>query len=75
MESSSTDPDTKKLEDEQLKEDYRVDYDWYKKDLRRFQENWVKAYALIWKSYCSKEVHVALGIRLVKLLLKSFKVY
>ena len=58
--STATDAEEKKLEDEQLKEEWKVDYDWYKKDLRRFNENWVKAYALIWKNYCSKEVHVAL---------------
>ena len=58
--STADDPDEKEIEDKQLREDYRVDYDWYKKDVRRFNENWVKAYALIWKNYCSKEVQVVL---------------
>ena len=58
--STETDPDLKKLDEDQLKEEWKVDYDWFKKDERMFKESWTKAYALIWKNYCSKEVHVAL---------------
>ena len=58
--SEKIDPDEKALENEQLKEEWKQDYDWYKKDMRRFNENCSKAYALIWKNYCSKEVHIAL---------------
>ena len=58
--STETDPDLKKLDEEQLKEEWKQDYNWYKKKENRLEENWSKAYALIWKSYCSKEVQVAL---------------
>ena len=37
-----------------------MDYKVYKKEVRHFDDNWVKAYALVWETYFSKEVQIAI---------------
>ena len=58
--SSLADPAKKALEDQTLKMEWEVDYKLFKDDEKRFNNNWHKAYAMIWKNYYSKEVQVAI---------------
>ena len=37
-------------------EEWKIDFTIYRKDERKFDEAWVKAYALIWDTYCSREI-------------------
>ena len=37
-----------------------IDFAIYQKDERKFDEAWVKAYALIWDTYCSREIQSAI---------------
>ena len=54
--SSLTDPDEKAMEEESLKAEWKIDFQIFRDEEKRFKNNWHKAYAMIWKSYCSKEV-------------------
>ena len=54
------DPVEKAAENESLKEEWKVDFQMFRDGEKRFENNWHKAYAMIWKSYCSKEVQVAI---------------
>ena len=58
--STNADAELKKIEDHDNHCLWLEDYKWYQKDIRRFDEEWARAYALIWKGFCSKEVQVAL---------------
>ena len=58
--SSLTDPDEKAAEDESLKAEWKIDFQIFRDSEKRFKNNWQKAYAMIWKGYCSKEVQVAI---------------
>ena len=60
--SSSNNPDAaaRAVENKQFEMEWQVDYKVYKKEVRRFDDNWVKAYALVWETYCSKEVQIAI---------------
>ena len=58
--SDSTDPDLKQAEDNDFHCMWLEDYKCYRKDSQQFKEEWARAYALIWKNFCSKEMQVAL---------------
>ena len=51
--SSSQDPDTKDLENEQYKMEFQADFDIYRKRELIYKNNVVKAYALLW-ARCAK---------------------
>ena len=44
------------MEQQQFQEEWKVDFEFFRKDKRRFKDNWQKAYATIWKDYCAKEI-------------------
>ena len=48
--------DERALENETFLEEYRIDYAIFRKDEKKYKEVWVKAYALIWYTYCSREI-------------------
>lgn len=48
------------MENEMAMEEWKIDYQIYRKEKNKFDDNWVKAFALIWGNYCSKEVQVRL---------------
>ena len=37
-------------------EEWKIDFTIYRRECKKFDEAWVKAYALIWDSYCSRDV-------------------
>ena len=41
-------------------EEWKVEFAIYRKDERKFDEAWVKVYALIWDTYCSREIQSAI---------------
>ena len=43
----------KALENDMYVEEWKIDFAIYRKDERKFDKAWVKAYALIWDTYCS----------------------
>ena len=47
------------MEQEQFNEEFKIDFQMYRQDEKKFKENWSRAYALIWKGYCAKEVQHA----------------
>lgn len=58
--SSLADPAEKAAQDKFLEKEYDRDFKIFQDDERRFENNWHKAYAMVWKNYSSKEVQVAL---------------
>ena len=50
----------KALENEMYLEEWKIDFAIYRKDERKFDEAWVKAYALIWDTYCSREIQTVI---------------
>ena len=57
--SLKVDAAEKALENRMLEMKWKVDYEIYLREEDNFKDNWVKAYALIWDSYCSREMQVA----------------
>ena len=58
--ATSANADERALENETFLEEYRIDYAIFRKEEKKYKEAWVKAYALIWDSYCSREVQTAI---------------
>ena len=58
--STLTDPDEKAAENTSLEKEWERDFQIFCDDQKKFKNNWHKAYAMIWKNYCSKEVQVAI---------------
>jgi hypothetical protein len=54
LKSESTDEDTRKIEQKGLELRYQTDYTRYCERLDNLDQNLIKAYALIYSSYCSK---------------------
>ena len=54
--SVSDDPATKVMENMIFLEEFKIDFTIYRQECKRFDETWVKAYALIWDTYCSKDI-------------------
>ena len=44
----------------QFLEEWKIDFLIYWKECKEFDEQWVKAYALIWDTYCSRDIQVAI---------------
>ena len=55
-----TDEADKEHDNLQFMMEWQVDCEEFKKESKRFCDNWVNVYALIWESYCSKEMQIAL---------------
>ena len=49
----------KVLENRMLEMKWKSDYETHLREEGDFKDNWVKAYALIWDSYCLGEMQVA----------------
>ena len=58
--ATSTEPDEKVAEQRHLDSERDADLKEFKEESKLFNNNWSKAYAMIWKSYCSKEMQVAI---------------
>ena len=58
--STLVDAGDKALENEKFLEEYRIDYVIFRKEEKKYKEAWVKAYVLIWDSYCSREIQTAI---------------
>ena len=58
--ATAANADERALENETFLEEYRIDYAIFRKEEKKYKEAWVKAYALIWDSYCSREVQTAI---------------
>ena len=41
-----------------------MEYKVYLSKKEKYDDNWAKAYALIWESYCSRELQIAIQERL-----------
>ena len=54
--SELDDDDDEAFEQDQFYEEWKIDYAEYKKESKTFDANMAKAYAMIWKNYCAKEV-------------------
>ena len=54
--STLEDVDDKAFEQDQFYEEWKIDYAEYKKEVKTFEANMAKAYAMIYKNYCAKEV-------------------
>ena len=48
------DADMKALKNTLFMEEWKIDFTIYQRECKKFYEAWVKAYALIWDSYCSQ---------------------
>ena len=48
--------DEKNLENMLFLEQFKIDFTIYRSEAKRFDGAWVKAFALIWDTYCSKDV-------------------
>ena len=59
-ESVKIDANEKALENRQLEMKYKIMFERHIKKEEVFEENLVRAYALIWDTYCSREVQVAI---------------
>ena len=59
-ESVKIDANEKALENRQLEMNYKIMFERHIKKEEVFEENLVRAYVLIWDTYCSREVQVAI---------------
>ena len=57
--SQEANPADRAEEQKHLDAEREADLKEYKEEVKLFKNNWSKAYAMIWKNYCSKEVQVA----------------
>ena len=60
QESTETDADAKNMQNTMFMEQYKINSTIFRKKEMRFQEQWTKAYALIWDTSCAKDIFVAL---------------
>ena len=58
--STNADPNDKAAEDEQFREEWKIDYQIFCKEETRFEELWCKAFAVIWEKYCLRDLQVAI---------------
>ena len=58
--SNDADAGIREEKNTQFLEEWRVDFLIYWKECKEFDEQWVKAYALIWGKYCSRDIQVAM---------------
>ena len=54
--STKTDGAEKAMENMLYPEQFKIDFTIYRSESKKFDGAWVKAYALIWETYCSKDV-------------------
>ena len=54
--STSTEADVKTMENMFFMEDFKIDFIIYRSECKKFDGAWIKAYALIWDTYCSKDI-------------------
>ena len=54
--STKTDGDEKAMENMLFLEQFKIDFTIYRSESKKFDGAWVKTYALIWETYCSKDV-------------------
>ena len=57
--SKFADPDKKAVDNRMRDMKWKILFEKHKISVEDFKDNWVKAYALIWESYCSREVQMA----------------
>ena len=58
--STLTDPEEKAVENETFRGKWNIDFQLFREKEEKFNDNWVKAYALIWEGYCSKKMQLAI---------------
>ena len=46
--------------DDQMLRKWQVEYTIHQECKNKFEDNWVKAYSLIWDLYCSREIQTAI---------------
>ena len=54
--STSTEADVKSMEKILFMEEFKIDFIIYRSECKKFDGAWIKAYALIWDNYCSKDI-------------------
>ena len=50
----------KRRKDDRMLRKWQVEYTIHQECKNKFEDNWVKAYSLIWDSYCSKEMQIVI---------------
>ena len=58
--STSDDAGIRAQENLMFMEEYKINFTIFRQSELKFKEQWVKAYALIWGSYCSRELCMAI---------------
>ena len=56
VKSTSTDDDVKAMENILFMEEFKIGFTIYRNESKKFDGAWVKAYALIWDTYCSRDL-------------------
>ena len=58
--STADNEEDRVVENEMLREEYIIEFKIFKEDEKKFNDNWSRAYALIWENYCGKDMQLAL---------------
>ena len=58
--STKADQAERSFEEKQFLQNYTIDYEIYRNNQMKFREEWARAYLLIWRGYCSRDLQVHL---------------